>query len=76
MTCAEALERVFEYIDNSTTPELSAEIEGHIAQCLKCHDRFEFEQLLKARIRQAPQPAVRVQLLHRIEQLLASRAKE
>jgi len=74
MTCAEALEKVFDYIDNSTIPELTSEIEAHITQCLNCHERFEFEQLLKARINRAAKLHAPEQLKQQIERLIAARS--
>lgn len=73
MTCAEALDRVFDYIDRNTTSELTAEIESHIAQCLTCYDRYEFEQLLKERVRSAPKLAAPKALEEQIEKLLAQK---
>jgi anti-sigma factor (TIGR02949 family) len=71
MTCSEALERVFEYIDSSTSVELTLEIESHIAQCLTCHDRFQFEQLLKDRVRRSASVIQPEELAVRIAQLIA-----
>lgn len=73
MTCAEALEKVFDYIDRNTTGELTVEIESHIAKCLKCHDRYDFERLLKERVRSAPKLATSDTLEKRIEQLIAQK---
>ena len=52
--CNEVLNHIYEYLNNhDVTPELSGEIKQHLDACRCCFDRYEFEQKLLARLKQA-----------------------
>lgn len=50
ISCEEALERVFDYIDEHLQGASRAELEQHLEMCRHCFDRVEFERLLKSRL--------------------------
>ncbi len=49
--CGEAIQRIFDYIDEELTGARLAEFQQHIRTCHECYDHTEFERLLKARIK-------------------------
>ncbi|HLB36896.1 MAG TPA: zf-HC2 domain-containing protein [Gemmatimonadales bacterium] len=55
LDCREAIERLYEYLDQELTPDVRQEVERHLRMCGKCHQHFEFEQaflrFLEARAR-------------------------
>lgn len=71
ITCQEALEHVFEYLDQELTPEVEAEVRGHLAACVRCTSRFGFEEVFlrfleaKSRAQHAP-PELRRRILERL----------
>lgn len=48
--CEHAVEYVYQYIDEEITVTRRARITVHLKRCGKCHDAFDFERALKARI--------------------------
>jgi len=61
MTCEEATKQLYEYLDNELEEGDYSKIKGHLEDCQKCCEKFEFEQVLKkvvrdrARIHRVPQ---------------------
>lgn len=53
--CREAVERLYEYLDQELTPEVRTEVEHHLRSCAGCFRHFEFERaflrFLEARAR-------------------------
>ena len=45
--CRKILARLYEYLDGELPGEVYVEIQGHLARCLPCHERAEFERVLK-----------------------------
>ena len=43
-SCREALERVYEYLDNELAPADAAEIKGHFEKCRSCYPVLKFCQ--------------------------------
>lgn len=64
LTCAEAVERVYEFLDGELTPEVDEQIRAHLAVCTRCIPAFEHERVFlrflerRALIVRAP-PALR-----------------
>lgn len=60
ISCAQAVEHLYEYLDREITPEVEAQVRHHLEQCIRCAGRFDFEdQFLnfleaRARTRTAP----------------------
>ncbi len=44
-TCAEAVERVYEFLDGELTPEVDEQIRRHLQVCARCHPAFEYERV-------------------------------
>ncbi len=42
--CAEAFERLYEYIDGELDAVREAEVREHLKQCAPCFKRFDFEK--------------------------------
>jgi mycothiol system anti-sigma-R factor len=45
--CRQVLARLYEYLDGELETEVYVEIQSHLARCLPCHERAEFERVLK-----------------------------
>lgn len=45
LTCAEAVERMYEFLDGELTPEVDALIREHLALCARCVPEFEHERV-------------------------------
>lgn len=48
--CEEAIKRLNDYIDNYLQHNRKDELEKHLASCIGCTQRFEFQQSLKTKI--------------------------
>ncbi len=73
ITCAEAVQRLYEYLDGEGSTENIEEIEIHLENCRRCCDRFTFEEALwrtvKTKGSQAQCPAdLKVRVLELIRQ--------
>ncbi|MBI2429633.1 MAG: zf-HC2 domain-containing protein [Ignavibacteriales bacterium] len=51
ISCEEAIQRIFPYIDDYLQGTSREELEHHLETCRHCFDRVEFEKLLKSRLR-------------------------
>jgi anti-sigma factor (TIGR02949 family) len=60
LTCAQAVRQFFAYLDRALAGEPLEALEKHLADCLDCCDRLEFNRRLdtfvKARMGEAPLP--------------------
>lgn len=60
ITCREAAERVYEYLDGELDPERAEEVHEHIRVCQRCWPYFDFERLFLRHIRdkgRRPEPS-------------------
>jgi anti-sigma factor (TIGR02949 family) len=48
ITCAEAVRRLWDYLDNQLLPEHSAALEEHLSFCRRCCGELEFATELRA----------------------------
>lgn len=48
--CEEAIKRLNDYIDNYLQHNRKDELENHLASCIGCAQRLEFQQSLKTKI--------------------------
>ncbi|MFC5380578.1 mycothiol system anti-sigma-R factor [Aquipuribacter nitratireducens] len=46
--CADALDRLYEYIDGELTPEVKHKIRVHLDECAPCLDQADVERAVKA----------------------------
>ncbi len=44
MNCREAVEHLYEYLDQELTPEAERKVREHLAACPPCGQHFNFEQ--------------------------------
>lgn len=68
--CEEALKRLLEFLDQELRAASRREVQHHLDRCKSCFSRAEFEQRLKARLRDAGQQSVPNTLEERITSLL------
>jgi mycothiol system anti-sigma-R factor len=45
VSCEQALERIYEFLDGELTPDADAAIRAHLAACARCVPRFEHERV-------------------------------
>lgn len=70
ITCEEALQFVFEFIDHELDQGRHHEMEHHLARCRSCFSRVGFERRLKARLREAGRQRAPDSLRDRVDKLL------
>lgn len=51
INCEQAIARFNDFMDNYLKGKTREELLKHLAECKECMERFEFEQLLKSKIR-------------------------
>jgi mycothiol system anti-sigma-R factor len=44
-SCAEAVERMYEFLDGELTPEVDEHIRRHLEVCARCLPTFEYERV-------------------------------
>ncbi len=52
INCAEAVSRLYEYLDREVSEASLEEVDQHLDECRRCCDRFAFERLLWMRVRE------------------------
>ena len=72
--CAEALHRLYHFLDGELTAERRAAIQHHLDLCPPCIGAFEFEAELRVVISRGCQEVVPVDLRQRIAAILAQEA--
>jgi anti-sigma factor (TIGR02949 family) len=81
MTCAEALERIYEFLDGELTSEVEERIRQHLGVCRQCYPQFRHEEVFlrflerRAQIVSAP-PALRRRIMQMLVNEEASRHEE
>lgn len=81
MSCAEVLERIYEFLDGELTAVVEQRIRGHLALCRRCYPHFRHEEVFlrfierRAQIEQAP-PALRRKIMQMLVNEEASRHPE
>jgi mycothiol system anti-sigma-R factor len=71
MNCREALEHLYEFLDEELTPELQNEVRQHLEACSPCGERFDsqdaFLKFLQARCRsKSAPPELKRRILHEL----------
>ena len=71
MTCHEALNHLYEYLDRELTPQVELQVRHHLAACMPCTNRFGFEdtflKFLEARSQaQGAPPELKRRILERL----------
>lgn len=60
MTCEQAMQRLFTYLDRALAGEALQDLEAHLDACLACCDRLAFSRQLdafvRARLPEVPMP--------------------
>ena len=65
--CHEALERIFEWLDNELAPSEAVTVGEHLKTCARCYPRLSFERAFREAMRRAPRgEVVGVELQQRI----------
>ncbi|KAA3637237.1 MAG: hypothetical protein DWP92_08195 [Armatimonadetes bacterium] len=68
--CQNAVEYVYQYIDDELTVTRRARIRWHLRRCGNCIDAFTFETQLKARVSQAGRVAPSQEFLDTLRRLI------
>ena len=59
ISCEEALERVYEYLDGELSPDWTERVRVHVEVCRKCYPNFNFERVFLDYIRDLGLPPER-----------------
>lgn len=69
--CAEAAEKVYEYLDGELAPERAREVRCHVEQCKRCYPMYDWEQMFLDFIRESADRAEEnPELRQKVEALL------
>ena len=71
INCQQAVARFNDFMDNYLIGKTREELIKHVAECMDCMKRFEFEQLLKSKVHQLVQTDDKA-VKEKIEKLIAS----
>ena len=74
--CDNALEYMYQYIDEELTPARRARIKLHLRRCNVCPDAFHFEQELKAKIHNAGKTQPPPELFDHLREIIAEERAE
>ena len=69
-SCEEVIEQLFAYLDADLDETTSARIHSHLHHCRECCNRLEFEQRLRARVRESGTEEAPERLHQRIRDIL------
>ena len=81
LTCAQAIEKIYEFLDGELTPQVEEAIRAHLAICRKCFPHFRHEEVFlrfieqRARIEAAP-PELRRRIMQMLMDEEAAREPE
>ena len=71
MNCCESFELLYRFIDGDMDGVTVQEVEIHLKHCRPCWDRYEFEKMLKSRLKSScHKETCSESLLKRIKSLL------
>jgi hypothetical protein len=77
MTCEQAVQRFFTYLDRALAGEDLQDLEAHLDACLACCDRLAFTRELDAFVRaRMPEAAMSAELEARVRRALGEAVKE
>lgn len=68
--CAEAVRRLWDYLDKELSPEDSAAVEEHLAFCQRCCGELEFAKELRAFLRSHSEDDLPPQASQRLDRFL------
>ncbi|MGV8976774.1 MAG: mycothiol system anti-sigma-R factor [Cellulomonas sp.] len=75
--CADALDRLFEYLDSELVAPDADRVRAHLAECQGCLEEFDVEAVVKKIVRRSCQEAAPAELRVRIhERLVSLRVRE
>jgi anti-sigma factor (TIGR02949 family) len=69
--CAEAIERLLEFLDRELDEATEHEIARHVETCRACFTRAEFERRLREKVKQGGAAKAPDSLRHRIRSMVA-----
>jgi mycothiol system anti-sigma-R factor len=72
ISCNEALEKMFEYIDGALAGKSHSELEQHIETCKGCLKKLDFQLKLKKRLTKVKPESVSKGLAKRLNNILNS----
>lgn len=76
ISCREAIERAYEYLDGELDPEVEEEIWCHVEQCRRCYPMYDWEQMFLDFIRERADRAETNPALRREVEALLERESE
>lgn len=77
VSCREAVERVYEYLDGEMEPERAEEIRCHIQQCERCYPMYDWERMFLEFVgERAARPEINLKLRLKVESMLDRATEE
>ncbi len=70
--CAEALDRLFEYLDSELEEPDQERVRSHLEECKPCLEEFDVELVVKRLVRRCCQEEAPADLRVRVEQQMAA----
>lgn len=72
ISCREAVERLYEYLDEELEDEEAEEVRCHVERCKRCYPRFDWERLFLEVLRdRGARPESKPMLREKVEGLLS-----
>jgi anti-sigma factor (TIGR02949 family) len=68
--CADAVRRLWEYLDRELSPDDAAAVDEHLSFCRRCCGELEFAVELRAFLRSHAEDDLPQQVRHRLERFL------
>lgn len=75
ISCREAVDRIYEFLDGELTEEKAREIRCHVRQCDRCYPMYDWERMFLDYVRdRADHPEDNPKLRRKVESMLERRA--
>ena len=71
ITCKQALAKVYEYIDGETDAQSELEIRKHLSTCESCYGEFQFERMIKDKIKSLTATKHKTDAFAKLEKILS-----
>lgn len=76
ISCAEAVRRLWEYLERDLHPDDRERVEDHLAFCRRCCGELEFADALRGLLQAAARPHIPPEVESRLERVLGSLESE
>ncbi|NNF96179.1 MAG: anti-sigma factor [Halobacteria archaeon] len=71
ITCEEAMQHLFDYLDNELAEGVHHKMDEHLSTCQSCYSRMEFEKRLKSHLQNMAEEKAPEAFKERIKKLVS-----